>query len=94
MEPHPIELIIKKLSVGDSLSDPELATAIGFYRKAEETLRLLGPYFHLAWKEVYATLQLLNDFHSARSMYRGRPMGIPTPPPASPGPSDPSDHNP
>jgi hypothetical protein len=60
------ERVLEKVRHGDALDDDELRKALRFYREMEEGLSALGPHFHLAWKEVYRTLQLLEDFAQAR----------------------------
>jgi hypothetical protein len=44
--------IYKKYNKGDDLSDDELEYGLTFFEDLENKLRMLGPEFTIAWKEV------------------------------------------
>lgn len=58
--------MVQKFNDGDALTDDELDQLIYLYTSLEFGLKLLGPRFHLAWKEVMHNLERLNSFKEAR----------------------------
>jgi hypothetical protein len=70
VDPHEARLLdklIKKIDVGDGLTDDELAEALNFFSEVEWRLRLLGPHYHFAWRDAYFKLQRFEEFYVARS---------------------------
>lgn len=57
-----IQTIIERVDNGEPLTTPQLEKAIKFYSQTADNLAQLGPTFHLAWKEVYFTLNRLEGF--------------------------------
>lgn len=60
------EKLINTINIGDGLTKQELECALSFYGMMSGTLRLLGPEFRLAWREVNSTLNRLEGFQRAR----------------------------
>lgn len=60
------EGLINKINIGDGLTKRELECALSFYGMVANNLRLLGPEFKLAWKEVDRTFGILQSFQRAR----------------------------
>jgi hypothetical protein len=58
--------IIRKISVGDGLTDAELDTALKFYQGLARDLSILGPYFHFPWVECQRTTDALEGFRRSR----------------------------
>jgi hypothetical protein len=58
--------IIKKIRVGDPLSDLELEEAIEFYGRMESGLSLLGTHYYLAWIEVQRVYDALRGYRRYR----------------------------
>jgi len=54
--------IIRKIEVGDALSDEDLETAFAFYDDLTKKLWLLGSKFHLAWLETQRVTESLRGF--------------------------------
>ena len=52
----------KAFLVGDAISDTELKLLIAFYTRLTNDLAVLGPNFHLSWKECFYRLQKLEEF--------------------------------
>jgi len=69
-----LEAVLKKIGKGDGLTDEELELAIDFYKEAEWRLKLLGPHFHLAWREVYFRLTAFEEFKLNRQRNHGRKL--------------------
>ncbi len=59
--------IMKKIEVGDGLTDEELLTAIEHFNRLVKDLLVLGPQFHLAFAEVNRRLIQLTGY----ARYRG-----------------------
>jgi predicted nucleic acid-binding protein len=58
--------VYQALRRGDSIPDRDLDTAIQELLPAVNLLRLLGPTFHLAWKELFESLTLMQGYQLAR----------------------------
>lgn len=58
--------ILRKIEIGDPLTDRELDTAFKFYTKLTQDLRLLGNKFHLAWAETFRMSNTLEGYIQAR----------------------------
>jgi len=65
-----IEEIVRKIRVGEGLNDAELDKGLDFFLDMEKGLAVLGPTFHLAWKECASTVILLQGFKHAREQAR------------------------
>jgi len=58
--------ILRKIEVGDGLTDAELTEAIVFFTQMEAGLSLLGPRFHFQWVYCAHTLDALRGFQRSR----------------------------
>lgn len=58
--------IVRKVDIGDSLTDRELHCAVNFYKGLVESLSLLGPEFKHTWNAAYRTYDALQYFAEAR----------------------------
>lgn len=62
--------ILKKISVGDGLTDAELNRARKFFTELENKLSLMGPEFFLALNPVRRKRMELDDFYHYRKYHR------------------------
>ena len=56
----------EKFLDGDPISNIELDFLLKFYSSLVLELKLLGPHFHFAWREVLVRKTKLEDFKQAR----------------------------
>ena len=61
------EELVNKINIGDGFTKQELDCAITFYGMVSDMLRILGPEFKLAWREINSTLSSLEGFQRARN---------------------------
>jgi len=57
----------EKFIQGDGISDEELQLLLEFYRPLAAKLKLLGPHFHLAWRECLSRTVTLIGFARSRA---------------------------
>lgn len=57
---------LRELRDGMIPNDDDLRFVRDFLEVAENHLRVMGPHFHLAWKETLSDLKTANDFLWAR----------------------------
>lgn len=62
------EELWQKIQTGDGLTDSELTEAYIWFRDLADDLELLGPIFHLAWKEAHFRRRDLKGFMEARGL--------------------------
>lgn len=58
--------MVQRFKDGDSITDDEVEVLICIYTPLELSLKLLGPIYHLTWKEVMNDLKRLRDISTAR----------------------------
>jgi len=58
--------IYHKIRKGDPLTDPELSFGIQQFATLSQSLKLLGPTFHFAWREVNECRWRLEQWRMAR----------------------------
>ena len=63
---------------GDHISDHNLLEAARWFRDTADRLRLLGPNFHLTWKEAHRVASYLEEAHHSRLLRKAATVKITT----------------